>query len=69
MIDRLEAAEEYEAINDSSDPVELLKLLRACIYQKHVTKKPVHAFIDAEYALLTLRQEPNQSLSSYYEKF
>ena len=69
MVDRLEASEEYEDVNNSNDPVELLKLIRSCIYQKHVTKKPVHAFIDAEYALLTLRQESNQSLSSYYEKF
>ena len=69
MVDRLEATEEYEDVNNSNNPVELLKLIRSCIYQKHVTKKPVHAFIDAEYALLTLRQESNQSLSSYYKKF
>ena len=50
MVDRLESSSEYEAVDASNDPVELLKLIRACIYQKTVTKKPVHAFIDAEMA-------------------
>ena len=69
MKDRLEGSDKYESINNNNDPVELLSLIRDCLYQKNVVKKPVHAIIDAETELLNIRQEPNQSLASYYEKF
>merc|ERR1712197_244304 len=39
------------------------------MYKKIVTRKPVHALIDADNDLFSIRQEPNQTLSSYYEKF
>ena len=39
------------------------------MYRKIVTWKPVHALLDAENNLFAIQQEPNQLVSSYYEKF
>ena len=69
MKDRMEATPGYASINKDSDPIELLKLIRDNMYKKIVTRKPVHALIDADNDLFSIRQEPNQTLSSYYEKF
>ena len=69
MKDRMESTPGYAAINAKSDPIELLKLIRDNMYRKVVTRKPVHALLDAESDLFALRQEQNQSVSSYYEKF
>ena len=69
MKDRLESSNGYDSINRESDPIKLLKLIRDSMYKKVVTRKPVHALVDAEADLMSIRQEPNQSVSSYYEKF
>ena len=69
MKDRLESSHGYDSINKQSDPIKLLELIRDNMYKKVVTRKPIHALVDAETDLMSIRQEPNQSVSSYYEKF
>ena len=69
MVDRLESQDEFEAINTDSDVIELLKLIQSCIYEKTSTKHPVQGLIEAEVNLLLCKQEPRQSIASYYAKF
>ena len=69
MVDRLESMSEFEQVNSDSNVIELLRLIRGCIYEKTTTKHPVKALIDAETALLLCKQEQNQSVAAYYERF
>ena len=51
LLHRMEANTTYEAVDSSNDPIQLLKLIRGCIYQRNTTRKAVHSYIDAEIAL------------------
>ena len=54
--DKIEADESWQDVNDSSDPIELLKLIRTSIYQRGTSRKATHAYIEASRALELFHQ-------------
>ena len=66
--DRIEAASNWPSVNGSSDPLELLRLIRQSLFTGATTRKDVHALIDAESALYRFRQSERMTNSEYLEK-
>lgn len=61
--DRLEAAENWDAINNDSDTLELLRLVRQCMYNRATTRKSTHTLWEATNALHKFRQGERMSNS------
>ena len=66
--DRVEAAAEWPAINNQSDVLELLKLIRKSLYNRATTRQGTHTLLDAENALHQFRQTKKMTVSEYAEK-
>ena len=67
--DRLEASANWGDINDGSDVMRLLTLIRDCIYSRATTRNPTHSLVDAQAALYTFRQKDNMSNHDFLQKF
>ena len=65
----MEAHYTYDAIDLSIDPIQLLKLIRSCLYQRNTTRKAVHSYIDAKIALHNFRQDQDMETSVFLERF
>lgn len=65
--DRLEASDDWEKVNSTSDAIQLLTLIRQSLYQRATRKKSTHALIDAETNLLCFHQHDRMSNSEYLE--
>lgn len=65
--DRIEASADWESINNSSDAIKLLVLIRQSLYQRATRRKPTHALIEAEIALMRFHQHERMTNSEYLE--
>ena len=66
--DRIEAHEQWEVVNTSSNALGLLRLIRQSLYQRATRRQETHALIEAETALMRFRQSERMSNSDYLEK-
>ena len=66
--DRIEAHEQWEAVNTSSNALGLLPLIRQSLYQRATRRQETHALIEAEITLMRFRQSERMSNSDYLEK-
>ena len=66
--DRIEAHEQWEPVNTSSNALGLLRLIRQSLYQRATRRHETHALIDAETTLMRFRQSERMSNSDYLEK-
>ena len=66
--DRIEAHEQWESVNTSSNALGLLRLIRQSVYQRATRRHETHALIDAETTLMRFRQSERMSNSDYLEK-
>ena len=66
--DRIEAHEQWEAVNTSSNALGLLRLIRQSLYQRATRRQETHALIEAETTLMRFRQSERMSNSDYLEK-
>jgi hypothetical protein len=61
--------ESWQTINDSSDAIQLLKLIQVCMNQRQTSKYDVHTLIEAEIDLTTFKQGQYVSNNDYYNRF
>ena len=66
--DRIEAAATWEAINEGSDTMGLLRIIRQSLFSGATTRKNVHSKIDAATALYKFKQGDQMTNSEYLEK-
>ena len=66
--DRVEAHEQWEPVNSSSNALGLLRLIRQSLYQRATRRQETHALIEAEVTLMRFRQSERMSNSDYLEK-
>ena len=66
--DRIEASDEWETINNASNPISLLRTIRQSFYHRATRRKDTHALLEAELALHKFRQTERMSNSDYLEK-
>ena len=66
--DRIEAHEQWESVNTSSNALGLLRLIRQSLYQRATRRQETHALIEAETTLMRFRQSERMSNSDYLEK-
>ena len=66
--DRIEASDDWEYVNDASNPIALLRLIRQSLYHRATRRKDTHALLEAELALHKFRQTEQMSNSDYLEK-
>ena len=66
--DRIEAHEQWEPVNSSSNALGLLRLIRQSLYQRATRRQETHALIEAEVTLMWFRQSERMSNSDYLEK-
>lgn len=64
----MEANEQWERINETSDVMDLLQLIQNCMTQRQTRQKPVHTLMDAEAQIYGFRQK-NLANNEYYDKF
>ena len=64
----MEAHQDWNAINDASNVMELLGLVQACITQQQTRKHPVHMLMDAKAQVYSFCQK-GTSDSEYYDRF
>ena len=65
---RIKGTNNWPSVNGSSNPLELLRLIRQLLLTGATTRKDVHALIDAESALYKFRQSKLMPNSEYLEK-
>ena len=65
--DKLEADENWDVINASSDVMELLTLIKSCMYTQATTKHASHSLYDAEERLYCFKQTENMSNAEFKE--
>ena len=65
---RIEAHEQWESVNTSSNALGLLSLIRQSLYQRATRRQETHALIEAEMTLMRFRQSERMSNSDYLEK-
>jgi hypothetical protein len=65
---RMEANEQWERINETSDVMDLLQLIQNCMTQQQTRQKPVHTLMDAEAQIYGFRKK-NLANNEYYDKF
>ena len=68
ICDRIEAHEQWEPVNTSSNALGLLRLIRQSLYQRATRRHETHALIEAETTLMRFRQSERMSNSDYLEK-
>ena len=66
--DRIEASDDWEAINNTSNPIALLRIIRQSLYHRATHRKDTHALLEAELTLQKFRQTEQMSNSDYLEK-
>ena len=66
--DRIEAHEQWEAVNTSSNALSLLRLIRQSLYQRATRRQETHALIETEITLMCFRQSERMNNSDYLEK-
>mmetsp|Transcript_1857 Transcript_1857/g.2163 ORF Transcript_1857/g.2163 Transcript_1857/m.2163 type:complete len:316 (+) Transcript_1857:405-1352(+) len=67
--DRIEASSTWQGINDESDVIGLLKLIRQSIFTGATTRKKGQSLANAELAFYRFRQGDRMSNSEFLEKF
>ena len=67
--ERIRASTSWRTVNDNSDLMGLLRLVRESLYTGATTRHPIHSLQEAEEALMSFRQGDNMSNHVYYEKF
>ena len=66
--DRIEASDECDSVNNASNPIALLRIIRQSLYHRATRRKDTHALLEAELALHKFRQTEQMSNSDYLEK-
>ena len=66
--DCLESDPLWNAINDASDVIKLLKLIRKYLYKQSTKKNTTHSVIDAAIALYSFHQGSHMSNTKYHDK-
>jgi hypothetical protein len=69
LSNRLEAADEWSAINSASDVIKLLGLIQKCMMQRETRRYSVHAIVEAKIRACTYKQGRHTSNHDYYERF
>ncbi|KAG7374846.1 reverse transcriptase RNA-dependent DNA polymerase [Nitzschia inconspicua] len=69
VTDRLESCEEWEKIDESSDVLELLKLIRKSLYTRSTSKQPTHSLQEAQDRFMLFRQAGHMNVNTYFETF
>ena len=67
--DRIEAHEQWESVNTSSNALGPLRLIQQSLYERATRRHETHALIDAETTLMRFRQSERMSNSDYLEKW
>ena len=67
--EQIRASTSWRTVNDNSDLMGLLRLVRESLYTGATTRHPIHSLQEAEEALMSFRQGDNMSNHVYYEKF
>ena len=67
--DRMEAHQNWQQVNEDSDVMGLLTLIRRSMHNKATTKQITHSYAEAEADLIRFRQTDKMSNSDYLEKF
>ena len=67
--DRMEAHQNWQQVNEDSDVMGLLTLIRRSMHNKATTKQITHSYAEAEADLIRFRQTEKMSNSDYLEKF
>ena len=67
--DRMETHNEWASIKDSTDIIELAKLIRKAMYSGASSKHDTVTFIEAEQELMRFKQGKNMSNAKYLEVF
>ena len=67
--DRMEAHQNWQQVNENSDVMGLLTLIRRSMHNKATTKQITHSYAEAEADLIRFRQTDKMSNSDYLEKF
>ena len=68
ICNRIEAHEQWESVNTSSNALGLLHLIRQSLYQRATRRQETHALIEAETTLMRFRQSERMSNLDYLEK-
>ena len=66
--DWIEASDEWESINNASNPITLLRTIQQSLYHHATRRKDTHALLEAELALHKFQQTKRMSNSNYLEK-
>ena len=66
---RIEAHADWSTINESSDVIELLRLIQTCMMQRQTRKHPIHNIVDNEKTVLNFKQGRRMSDNDYYQRF
>ena len=66
--DRIEASDEWDSVNNASNPIALLRIIRQSLYHRATRRKDTHALLEAELTLHKFRQTERMSNSDYLEK-
>ena len=66
---RIEAHADWSTINESSDVIELLRLIQTCMTQRQTRKHPIHNIVDNEKTVLNFKQGRGMSDNDYYQRF
>jgi hypothetical protein len=66
---RMEASDEWNKINSTSDVIKLLELIQKCMMQRETRQYSVHAIVEAKLRACTYKQGRHTSNHDYYERF
>ena len=66
--DRIEASDEWDSVNNASNPIALLRIIWQLLYHRATRRKDTHALLEAELALHKFRQTEWMSNSDDLEK-
>ncbi|KAG7371090.1 hypothetical protein IV203_019660 [Nitzschia inconspicua] len=69
VTDRLESSEEWESIDESSDVLQLLKLIRKSLYTRSTSKQHTHSLQEAQDRFMLFRQAGHMNVNTYFETF
>ncbi len=67
--DRIEAASNWSAVNEGSDVIELLHLIRQSFHNQVTMRKSTHLLIEAETNFFKFRQTDKMTNSEYLQKY
>ena len=67
--DRMEAHQDWHQVNEDSDVIGLLKLIRQSMHGKATSKQVTHSYAEAESDFVRFKQTEKMTNSDYLEKF